>query len=142
MKAVATRQIQFPRELRPIPESDWAKLTSEAAGVLYAINNSGMLEKVIAAATDIDQSILSKAKSGQARLNDDDLAALMNVTGSEAPLYAALLRRGYDPRSLRKLETETERKLREAEERLQRQEAEHAIAMRAMRELLLQPQVA
>jgi hypothetical protein len=132
----------FPREKRPVPQSAWAALSTEAAAICHAIISSGLQDKSIAIETGIDPATLSKARTGMARLNDDDLNALMDVTGSEAPLYALLLRRGYDPSSLRPLETETQRKLREAEEKLQRQEAEHAIAMRAMRELLLQPQAA
>lgn len=42
----------------------------------------------------------------------------MDTTGSDAPLYAWLLRRGYDPRSLRRIETEVERENRELRKKL------------------------
>ena len=95
-----------------IPESDWPKLKSEAAGVKYAIEQTHRQDKSIALDADIDTATLSRAKAGQARLSEKDLDAFMDATASEAPLYAWLLKRGYDPRSLRKLETETERALR------------------------------
>jgi len=103
--------------LAPIPESDWHKLKTEASAVKYAIDNAARMDKSIAWDADIDPATLSKAKAGQARLNDDDRDSLEDVCGCEATLYAHLLRRGYDPRSLRKLESETERLLRLANER-------------------------
>lgn len=109
----------FKRPLTPVPESDWACLKTEADGVKYAIEKSGLQDKSVAIETGIDPAVLSKAKSGQARLSSRDIEALMDITGSEAPLIARLLRRGYDPRSLRKLETETERALRLKTEELE-----------------------
>lgn len=109
--------LRVRRELKPIPEADYPKLTSEAAGIKYACENSGRQDKSIAIDAGTDPALLSKAKSGTARLCEESLDALMDSTGCEAPLYALLLRRGYDPRSLRQLESETERALREANER-------------------------
>lgn len=114
----ADLQLRVRRPRRAIPEADLPKLTSEAAAVRYACENSGLQDKSIAIEIGVDAAVLSKAKAGQARLNDDALDALQDATGIEAPLFAWLLRRGYDPRSLRKLETETERALREAHEAL------------------------
>jgi hypothetical protein len=127
--------LRIRRAERAIPESDFPKLTSEAAAIRYAIENSGLQDKSVAIEIETDPAVLSKAKCGQARLNDDALSALMDVTGIEAPLVAMLLRRGYDPRSLRKLETETERELRETREELERMRAERAVEMKLMREL-------
>jgi hypothetical protein len=119
MSAVVTAlNLRVRRPLRVIPEADLVRLTSEAKAVQYACENSGLQDKSIAIEIGVDAAVLSKAKAGQARLNDDALDALQDATGIEAPLFAALLRRGYDPRSLRKLETETERSLREAREAL------------------------
>lgn len=42
------------------------------------------------------------------------LEALMDLCGNDAPLLWMLYRRGYDLSSLRRVESETERKLREA----------------------------
>lgn len=138
MNAVERLQLKVKHPIQPVPESDWPKLRSEATALKYAIERSGRLEKSIAWDAEVDPAILSKAKSGQARLNDDDRDAVMDATGCEAPLYAMLLRRGYDPRSLRKLETEIERELRETKEKLAALQSEREIELRLIRELRVQ----
>lgn len=125
--------LRVRRPLRTIPEADLAKLTSEAAAIRYATENSGLQDKSLAIEIGTDNATLSKAKLGQARLNDDALHMLMDATGIEAPLIAMLLRRGYDPRSLRKLETETERALREANEALQAERMKVRVLTDALR---------
>lgn len=121
------------RELQPVPETDWAKLVDEALAVRYACEHSGLQDKSIAIECGIDGALLSRAKAGQIRLNDDALHALMACTGCEAPLIAHLLRCGYDPRSLRKLETETERALRESNERCAQLENDKRVLIEALR---------
>lgn len=119
--------LTFKRDLKPVPEADWPKLTGEGAALRYACENSGLQDKSIAIEANVDNALLSRAKGGDARLPFEALHALMDATGSEAPMYAHLLRRGYDPRSLRKLETETERECREAREALQREREKVAL---------------
>lgn len=121
------------REVKPVPDVDWAGISNEAAAVKYAIDRSGLQDKSIAIECGIDSALLSRAKAGQVRLNDDALDALMDCTGCEAPLIAHLLRRGYDPRSLRKLETETERLLREEREKVERLENDKRVLIQALR---------
>ena len=119
MSAVADRlNLRVKRELKPIQDADFATLNSEAGAVRYACERSGLQDKSIAIDIGTDPALLSKAKTGQARLSEDSMDALMDTTGCEAPLIAWILRRGYDPRSLRKLESETETALREAYEAL------------------------
>lgn len=110
--------LRVRRPLRDIPESEWG-WASEAAAIAAMIATSGLQEKTVAIEADIDNSTLAKVKQGTARPSADHLDRMMDATGSEAWLYYWLLRRGYDPRSLRKLETETERALREANEALE-----------------------
>lgn len=134
MSAIAGQlELRVRRPLKPIPDADYAKLRSEAEAVKYACENSGLLDKSIAIEADIDPAILSKAKSGQARLNDEKLNALMDATGIEAPMFSMVLRRGYDPRSLRRLETETERQLREAREQLDAERLKVRVLTAALR---------
>lgn len=136
MAAVATDlNLRVRRPLKPVPETDFAKLNSEAAAVKYACENSGLQDKSIAIDIGTDAGTLSKAKAGQARLNESNLDALMDTTGSEAPLFAWLLRRGYDPRSLRRIETDVERENRELRERVAALEHEREIEKRLIREL-------
>lgn len=108
------------RPMREIPEHEWTWRT-EAAAIGAMIAHSGLREKSIAIEADIDASTLAKVKQGTARPSEDHLNRMMDATGSEAWLYYWLLKRGYDPRSLRKLETETERQLRVSNEALERE---------------------
>ena len=119
--------LTYKRELKPIPEADWPKLAGEGRGLQYACEHSGMQDKSVAIEANVDNALLTRAKSGDARLPFESLHAVMDSTGCEAPLYAHLLRRGYDPRSLRKLETETERALRESQEALLREREKTAL---------------
>lgn len=109
--------LRVKRPQRAIPDSEW-NWPTEAAAIASMIALSGLQEKTVAIEADIDNSTLAKVKQGTARPSADHLEKMMDATGSEAWLYYWLLRRGYDPRSLRKLETDTERRLREAEERI------------------------
>ena len=56
--------------------------------------------------------------AGQHHFPQDALNTFMDLAGNEAPLLWLAHSRGYDIASLRKLETETERRLRETEEKL------------------------
>lgn len=109
--------LRVKRPQRAIPDTEWTWPT-EAAAIASMIALSGLQEKTVAIEADIDNSTLAKVKQGTARPSADHLEKMMDATGSEAWLYYWLLRRGYDPKSLRKLETDTERRLREAEERI------------------------
>jgi len=140
MSVVSTDlNLRVRRPLRVIPEADLAKLTSEAKSVQYACENSGLQDKSIAIEIGVDAAVLSKAKAGQARLNDDALDALMDATGIEAPLYALLLRRGYDPRSLRRFESDLERENRELRESMSVLQAEREVELRLFRQLRVTP---
>ena len=123
--------LRVKRPQRPIPESEWG-WASEAAALAAMIATSGLQEKTVAIEAEIDASTLAKVKHGTARPSEDALDKMMDATGSEAWLYYWLLRRGYDPRSLRKLETETEIRARVAEERL----AEAQLAVRVLTDAL------
>jgi hypothetical protein len=126
--------LRVKRGQRPIPESEW-DWKSEAAAIASMIATSGLQEKTVAIDAEIDASTLAKVKQGSARPSEDALDRMMDSTGSEAWLYYWLLKRGYDPRSLRKLETEMERELRKARDELARLRAEREVELRLMREL-------
>lgn len=126
-------ELAFKRDLKPVPEADWAQLSDEGKAVRYACEHSGMHDKSIAIEANVDNAVLSRAKTGEARLSFEALNALMDSTGCEAPLYAYLLRRGYDPRCLRTLETETERALREANEALEAERLKVRVLTDALR---------
>lgn len=132
MSAVERLPLRVKRPRKAVPESDWSKLRDEAAAVRYAVQESNLQDKSIAWEADIDPAILSKAKSGQARLSDEDRMAFSDATGSEALLYQVVLAFGYDPRTLRKLESETERQLRETNEALEAERVKVRVLTQAL----------
>lgn len=130
--------LRVKRALRTIPETEWSWPT-EAAAIAASITSSGLKESAIAVEAEIDASTLSKVKQGTARPSEDSLDRIMDATGSEAWLYYWLLRRGYDPRSLRRFESDVERENRELREQMARLEAEREVEKRTIRDLLSPP---
>ena len=65
----------------------------------------------------------------------DKFNLFMDIAGNEAPLMWLLHSRGYDLSSLRKRETETERALRLAQERIATLEREREVERRLFRDL-------
>jgi hypothetical protein len=128
-------ELRVKRPLRTIPESEWQDWTSEGKALSDMIAKSGLQDKTLAIETGIDPAVLSKAKSGQARLSEKDMDALMDACGSEAWLVYWLLKRGYDPRKLHRFESDLERKVRLLEEQLARVENEREIERKFVREL-------
>lgn len=140
MAAVSTDlNLRVRRDQKAIPDGDFDKLTSEAAAIRYAIDNSRLQDKTVAIEIGTDPGTLSKAKSGQARLSEESLDALADATGFEAVLFAHCIRRGFDPRSLRRFESDVERENRELREQMARLEAEREVEKRTIRDLLSPP---
>lgn len=123
--------LRVKRPQRAVPESDW-NWPSEAAAIADMISHSGLQEKTIAIEAEIDASTLAKVKQGTARPSEDHLIRMMDATGSEAWLTYWLLKRGYDPRSLRKLESETEARARIAEEALEQERLKNRVLIEAI----------
>ena len=106
------------------PEEVARKQTLGAAIELCAELAGFALDKELQQTLEVDKGQFSRWQSGQEGIKWEKFAALMDVCGNDAPLLWMLHRRGYDLHSLRKRETETERKLRLAEERIQQLEHE------------------
>jgi hypothetical protein len=123
------------RQLRQIPESEWG-WPSEGAVITDMISKSGLQEKTVALEVGIDASTLAKVKQGLARPSEAHLNGFMDATGSEAWLFYWLIRRGYDPRSIRRFETDVERENRELRDRLAAMEHEREIERRTVRDLI------
>ena len=70
--------------------------------------------------------------AGQHHFPQDALNTFMDLAGNEAPLLWLAHSRGYDITSLRKLETETERRLRETEEKLAQALMEKRVLVEAL----------
>jgi hypothetical protein len=69
-------------------------------------------DKQVYGSLSIDAGHWSRILRGEAHFPVDKLPALMDLCGNEAPLLWLTHSRGYDPSSLRKRETETEKQAR------------------------------
>lgn len=123
------------RPLREFTEADWGAWTSEGKVIADMLKHSGMQDKTIAIEIGVDSAVLSKVQNGQARLSEAHTNALMDACGSEAWLFYWLLKRNYDPRSLRRIESEIERENRELRELLEKLEAEREVELRLFAKL-------
>src|SRR5690606_23945 len=130
--------LRVKRSLRAIPENEWG-WASEAAVFAAMIATSGLQEKTVAIEVGIDPSTLAKVKQGTARPSEEHIDGFMDSCGTEAWLFYWLLKRGYDPRSLRRFESDVERENRELREQMARLDAEREVERRTIRDLLTPP---
>lgn len=119
-----------------IDVSEIARQPSGAACLALAASKAGKQDKVIAADLGMQDAVWSRCKSGQNSLSPEQLVALCEVTGTLAPIAWMLLQLGYDPRSLRRIESEVETQNRELRERVESLEREREIERRLVRDLL------
>ena len=75
---------------------------------------AGLVPKQVQDALGSDKAQFSRWTDNVEGIKWDKFVALMDLCGNDAPLLWMLQARGYDLSSLRKQETETERKLRAA----------------------------
>ena len=103
-----------------------ARQPSGHAVIVHCASAAGKVDKVVADVLGIQDAVWSRVKSGQNSLSLEHLVDLMTLCGNDAPLIWLLIKRGYDPHSLRPSESEAERRIREREELCARREAEAA----------------
>lgn len=132
---MSSLDLRVKRPLKSITESSWPEWTSEAKVIADTLKNSGLQDKTVAIEIGLDAAILSKAQSGQARLSEQHMDALMDACGSEAWLHYWLVKRGYDPRVLRRMESDLEKENRLLRERLATVEREREVELRFARDL-------
>lgn len=84
----------------------------------------------------VDKAQFSRWKSGEEGIKWPKLEAVMDACGNDAPLLWMLHRRGYDLSSLRKRETETQRELRIAQERIRQLETERQVERRLLSDVM------
>jgi hypothetical protein len=128
----ADLDLRVKRPLKTHTEQDWGAWTSEGKVISDTLKNSGLQDKSVAIEISVDPAILSKAQTGQARLSENHMDALMDACGSEAWLQYWLLKRGYDPRSLRRIESDLERENRLLREKLAAVESEREVELRLL----------
>jgi hypothetical protein len=124
-----TLDLRIKRPLKLLTENDWAAWTSESKVIADMLKMSGLQDKTVAIEIGIDSATLSKAQTGQARLSEAHMDALMDACGSEAWLQYWNLKRGYDPRVLRRIETALELENRQLRERLEKLESDREVEL-------------
>ena len=134
---MSSLELRVRRPLKTHGQADWIGWTSEPKVIGDMLKNSGLQDKTIAIETEIDPAVLSKAQTGHARLKERDMDALMDACGSEAWLMYWLLKRGYDPKSLRRIETDLETENRLLREQLVQIERERSVELAFVRNLRL-----
>lgn len=72
------------------------------------------LDKDLQLELKVDKGQFSRWQSGTEGIKWEKFAQLMDACGNDAPLFWMLHQRGYDLESIRPVETELERRLREA----------------------------
>lgn len=127
----AQQRLTLPSRPVPVDVADVRVQPTGAAAIALCAARSGMQDKAVALDLGIDAAVWSRVKSGANSLSLEQLITLMQVCGNTAPLLWLLVRMGYDPSSLKKLESDVERENRELREEL-------TAMRRAMRGLLLQ----
>jgi hypothetical protein len=123
----------------PMQSVDYAALvkqTSMTAALNLCQTISGKADKAFVGPGGVVSSqaqwsrILNEA--GAHFFPHDRMNLFMDAAGNEAPLLWLLHSRGYDIRSLRKRETETERQLREAKDELAQMRMKHQVLVEAL----------
>ncbi|MFM9438065.1 hypothetical protein ACFDR9_005168 [Janthinobacterium sp. CG_23.3] len=132
---MSSLELRIKRPLKQYSEHDWPAWTSECKVLSDMLKSSGLQDKTVALETGIDPAVLSKVQTGQARLSESAMDALMDATGSEAWLLYWMLKRGYDPRRLMRIESDLERENRLLRAQIDQLEQERAIELRLFTKL-------
>lgn len=127
-------QLSIPIDITP---QEVAREVTLGGAISLCSKAAGLAPKEVQDALKADRAQFSRWTDDKEGITWSKLSALMDVCGNDAPLLWMLHARGYDLASLRKRETETERKLREAEERIAKLEAEREVERRLFRDLRL-----
>lgn len=83
----------------------------------------------------LDKAQWSRWESGQEGIVYPKFKAVMDYCGNDAPLLWMNMDRGYDLASIRRVESETERELREARETIRQMQHDHEVELNLVRRL-------
>lgn len=111
----------------PVDFDSLESIQTLAHAVSKCAEIAGAQDKVVALDTQIDAPTWARIKSGEAGVRGDFLERLMDAYGNDLPLFWLALRRGYDPRSLRRLESDVEAENRQLKEQLAREREERRV---------------
>lgn len=132
---MSSLDLRIKRDLRPTVMADLMPIRTEASCLAAMIANSGLQDKSIALDISVDAAQLSKVQSGQARLGEDKLDALMDVTGSELWLDYWLMKRGYDPLQKHRIKSDLEIENDLLRGKLAKLESEREVELRLIRDI-------
>lgn len=125
-------QLGFPSEVTP---QEVAREKSLGGAINLCAKAAGLEPKQVQDGLKTDKAQFSRWTDDKEGIVWSKLSGLMDLCGNDAPLLWMLHARGYDINSLRKLETETERELRLARERIATLEREREVERRLFRDL-------
>lgn len=104
-------QISIPVEVNP---SEVARKASLGASIELCLELAGLEPKQLQADLKLDKAQFSRWSSGQEGVVWPKLCAVMDRCGNDAPLLWMNHARGWDLHAMRRVESETERRLRQA----------------------------
>lgn len=131
-------QLGFPSDVTP---QEVAREKTFGGAIALCAKAAGLEPKQVTDAVRTSEGRAVDKAAWSRWVNDNEgvewpkLVQIMDKCGNDAPLLWMLHARGYDLSSLRRQETELERRLRLAEETLAREREERAVERRLFREL-------
>lgn len=126
-------QLSFPSHVTP---QEVCREKTLGGAINLCAKAAGLEPKQVQDALKSDRAQFSRWTDDKEGILWPKLAALMDECGNDAPLLWMLQARGYELASLRRRESDTERRLREAEERIQQLESEKVHDRRLLAEVL------
>lgn len=109
-------QLGFPSQ---ITAQEVARERTLGGAIDLCLKAAGLAPKQAQDALKADKAQFSRWTAGAEGIVWSKFVGLMDLCGNDAPLLWMLHDRGYDMASVRRQETETQRKLREANERIE-----------------------
>lgn len=123
-------QLAFPN---PVSLAELQREATLGGAIGLCAKVGGLTDKEVAHATKSDKAQLSRWQSGNEGIMWPKLVLVMDEAGNDAPVMWMNMQRGYDLSSLRRLESETERELRLAKERIAELERDKQVLVSALR---------
>ena len=112
--------------------ADVSRQQTWGAVLAYCASKSGLPDKAVAAEMGMQDAVWSRCKTGQNSPSGEQLIRLMEACGNASPLFWLLIRLGLDPASVRPLESESERRVRELTEQLDAERTRSRILAEAL----------
>lgn len=118
-----------------IPLSEIVGLSSKKRALFRCVELSGKDDQTIAEALDIDKAQWSRIKNGGAHFPEDKEIELMQICGNYVPLIWELYACGFDPDSIRPLQSEMERAMAAKDAELAELRNEREVMMKLLRDM-------